>query len=201
MILSHDGRRPRISRTAYVAPTATICGDVRIGAGSRIMFGASVIAEGKEIVIGRDCIIMEGAVVRSTDRHPTRIGSYSLIGPNAHVVGCRIDPCVFIATGAAVFHGAKLGFGSEVRVGGVVHLRTVLPKGSVVPIGWVAVGNPAKILPPEQHDRIWAVQKPLNFPRYVYGVERAAKGRTNMREIAQRRSKALGRHRRDQILG
>lgn len=201
MILSHDGKDPQISRTAYIAPTATVCGDVRIGPGSRVMFGSSVIAEGREIVIGRDCIVMEGAVVRSTDRYPTHIGSYSLIGPSAHVVGCRIDACVFVATGAVVFHGAKLGFGSEVQVGGVVHLRTVLARGGVVPIGWVAVGNPAKILPPGQHDQIWAAQEPLNFPRYVYGVERSTKGRTNMKEITRRRSAALWRHRKDQVVG
>jgi carbonic anhydrase/acetyltransferase-like protein (isoleucine patch superfamily) len=201
LILSHEGKAPQIDRRAYVAPNATVCGDVKIGPGSRIMFGASVIAEGRDIVIGRDCIVMEGAVVRSTDRHRTQIGSHSLIGPNAHVVGCTLDSCVFVATGAAVFHGAKLGYGSEVRVGGVVHLCTVLPKGCVVPIGWVAVGNPARLFPPEQHEQIWAVQRTLDFPQFVYGVKRAAKGRSNMKEITRRRAVVLWRHKRDRIVG
>ncbi len=199
MILSHEGKAPQIDRRAYVAPNATVCGDVKIGPGSRIMFGASVIAEGRDITIGRDCIVMEGAVIRSTDRHRTQIGSHSLIGPNAHVVGCTLDSCVFIATGAAVFHGARLGYGSEVRIGGVVHLRTVLPKGCVIPIGWVAVGNPARLFPPEQHEQIWAIQRRLDFPRFVYGVKRAVKGRSNMSEITRRRSIVLGRHKRDRV--
>ena len=42
-----------------------------------------------------------------------------------------------------------------------------------MPIGWVAVGDPASILPPDQHDRIWAVQEPLNFPEWVYGFNRS----------------------------
>ncbi|MFJ2821893.1 hypothetical protein ACIO7M_12350 [Streptomyces toxytricini] len=56
------------------------------------------------------------------------------------------------------------------------HLRTVLPADSMVPIGWVAVGDPVRILPPEDHDGIWAVQKNLDFPGYVFGLDRAAYG-------------------------
>jgi carbonic anhydrase/acetyltransferase-like protein (isoleucine patch superfamily) len=164
------------------------------------MFGACVVAEGKEIEIGENCIVMENAVVRSTDRYRTEIGSHCLIGPNAHIVGCTLEDCVFIATGACVFHGATLGYGCEVRVNGVVHLRTKLARGSVVPICWVAVGNPARILPPEEHEKIWAIQKPLNFPKYVYGVERAPKGRSNMKEITRRRSQALASHKGDIVL-
>src|SRR4029453_5626100 len=114
------------------------------------------------------------AVIRSTSRHATRIGDHCLIGPNAHVTGCTITDEVFIATGAGVFHGAVLKARSEVRVNGVVHLKTRLPEGSTVPIGWVAVGDPASILPPDQHENIWAIQKSLNFPLTVYGIERNA---------------------------
>jgi hypothetical protein len=51
-----------------------------------------------------------------------------------------------------------------------VHLRTVLPEDAVVPLNWIAVGDPAQILPPERYDEIWAIQQPLDFPRYVFGV-------------------------------
>jgi carbonic anhydrase/acetyltransferase-like protein (isoleucine patch superfamily) len=77
---------------------------------------------------------------------------------------------VFVATGAAIFHGARLGRGSEVRVHAVVHLRTRLEPGATVPIGWVAVGEPATILPPDQHDKIWEIQEPLNFPEWSMGL-------------------------------
>jgi carbonic anhydrase/acetyltransferase-like protein (isoleucine patch superfamily) len=164
------------------------------------MFGACVISERKSIDIGENCIVMENAVIRSTNRQGTKIGSACLIGPNAHLVGCTLEDCVFVATGASVFHGATLGYGSEVRINGVVHLRTKLGRGRVVPIGWVAVGNPARILPPNEHKKIWALQKPLDFPRYVYGVERAPKGRTNMKEITKRRSEELLSHAEDRVL-
>lgn len=200
MLLSHDGKRPEIHESAYIAPNATICGDVTVGAGCRIMFGACLIAEGEPIVIGDECVVMEHAVIRSTDQHRMTIGNHCLIGPQAHLVGCTLDDCVFIATGATVLHGARLRFNVEVRVNAVVHIRTELVDHAVVPIGWIAVGTPATILPPDRHDAIWAVQKELDFPRYVYGVTRAAEGHTNMPEITGLRSKALGRHSSDQVL-
>ncbi len=200
MIVTHLNRTPQIHLSAYVAPNATICGDVRIGAGCRIMFGACLVAEGKTLHLGEYCIVMENAVIRSTDKHPTEIGSHCLIGPHAHLVGCTLEDCIFVATGASVFHGAKLGYGSEVRINGVVHLRTELPAHATVPIGWVAVGNPPQILPPDQHEAIWALQKPLNFPKFVYGVERAPEGKSNMPEITKQRSKILARHMEDIVV-
>ena len=197
MIITHLGKTPRIAASAYVAPNAVVCGDVAIGENCRIMFGAQVIAEGGSIVLGDECIVMENAVLRSNARHSLSIGNNCLIGPNAHVVGCCIEDQVFIATGAAIFHGAVLGRGSEVRVNAVVHLKTNLPAGATVPIGWVAVGDPATILPPDQHDKIWAIQKPLNFPLTVYGFDRSE---ADMVKITRRVSEALAAHRDDEVV-
>jgi len=195
MILTHGGKKPAIDPTAYVAPTATVCGDVSIGENCRIMFGACIVAEGGAIEIGAHCIILENAVIRSTSRHSARIGDHCLIGPNAHVTGCTLKGEVFVATGAAVFHGAILEARSEVRVNAVVHLKTRLPEDATVPIGWIAVGDPASILPPDQHDAIWKIQEPLNFPLVVYGYDRSA---ANMIRITERMSQLLGSHADDQ---
>ena len=199
MIVTHLGKTPNAHPSAYVAPNAVVCGDVTVGPGCRIMFGACVVAEGGSIELGENCIVMENAVVRSTARHPAKMGSHCLVGPHAHLVGCTLEDCVFVATGASVFHGARLGYGAEVRVGAVVHLRTRLEAHACVPIGWVAVGDPAQILPPGEHEAIWASQKPLDFPRFVYGVERAPEGESNMEEITRRLSEALGSHRDDLV--
>lgn len=191
MLIHHEGVSPTIDSSAWVAPNAVVCGDVRIGPGCRVMFGAQIIAEGGSIVIGRECIIMENAVLRSTGRHSLTMGNNCLVGPNAHVVGCVVEDEVFIATGAAVFHAAHLGKGSEVRINGVVHLKTHVAAGDTVPIGWVAVGDPAQILPPGEHERIWEIQKPLNFPLTVYGFERHE---ASMEKITRRLSEALASH-------
>ena len=145
MLIKHDCVAPQIDSTAWVAPNAVICGNVTVGPGCRIMYGAQVIAESGSISLGRECIVMENAVLRSSARHLLSIGNNCLIGPNAHVVGCTVEDEVFIATGAAVFHSAVLGMGSEVRINGVVHLKTHVAAGETVPIGWVAVGDPANM--------------------------------------------------------
>ncbi|MEW6263458.1 MAG: gamma carbonic anhydrase family protein [Thermodesulfobacteriota bacterium] len=196
MLITHQGKSPVIDPTAYVAPNAAVCGDVTIGPGCRILFGAQIIAEGGSIQIGQDCIVMENAVLRGNARHSLKIGHNCLIGPNAHVVGCTIEDEVFIATGAAIFHGARLGKGCEVRINGVVHIKSQVPAGEIVPIGWIAVGSPATILPPHEHEKIWAIQKPLNFPLTVYGFDRAE---ADMVKITRRLSEALGSHLDDEV--
>lgn len=161
------------------------------------MHGARVIGEaGGTIRIGQSSIAMENAVVRASAKHPCTIGDHCLIGPGAHVVGASLAGQVFIATGASVFHGAVLGQGVEVRVGATVHLRTVLEAGTTVPIGWVAVGDPAAILPPDRHEQIWAMQEPLNFPDWVYGVPRGTPDA--MVAITTRLAEALGAHAEDE---
>ncbi|QPB23145.1 gamma carbonic anhydrase family protein [Rhizobium sp. 007] len=199
MLIGHQGKRPKIDPAAWVAPDA-ICGDVTIGPGARILHGARIIGEGGGAIrIGRCCIVMENAVVRGSPRHSCLIGDYCLIGPNAHVTGAELENEVFVATGAAIFHGARVGHGSEVRVHATVHLRTRLDPGTTVPIGWVAVGDPAGILPPDRHDDIWAVQESLNFPDWVYGFDRATPDL--MRYVTERLSDTLGAHESDTVLG
>jgi carbonic anhydrase/acetyltransferase-like protein (isoleucine patch superfamily) len=129
------------------------------------------------------------------------MGNHCLVGPHSHIVGCIISNCVFLATGTSVFHGASIGSNSEVQVNGIVHLKTRLAPHTVVPIGWVTVGDPAVILPPQEHTEIWRVQKPLDFPGFVYAVARNPEEETMpMEEITRRRSKALSRHREDEFL-
>jgi len=196
MIITHLGKTPKVDPSAYLAPNAVLCGDVTIGPGCRILFGVQVIAEGGSIAIGAECVVMENAVLRSTGLHNLTIGNNCLVGPNAHVVGCAVGDEVFIATGASVFHAAQVGKGSEVRINAVVHLRTRLEPGATVPIGWVAVGDPAQILPPDQHEAIWEIQKPLNFPLTVYGIDRAE---ADMVKITRKLVGTLGAHSGDAV--
>lgn len=201
MLLQHEGKRPRIHETAYVAPTATVCGDVTIGPESRVLFGAVLAAEGGPVTIGSHVIVMEQAVVRGTRRHPARVGDHVLIGPRAYLSGCTVEDCVFIATNTSIFNGARLGTRSEVRINGVVHVNSVVPAGATVPIAWIAVGDPAEILPPQEHERIWAIQKQLEFSKTVFGLDRAPAEQTIMPELTRRYARALARHRADHVLG
>jgi carbonic anhydrase/acetyltransferase-like protein (isoleucine patch superfamily) len=190
MLIRHASKAPRVHPTAYVAPNAVLCGDVTVGPGCRIMFGAQLIAEGGAIALGTNCVVLENAVLRSTEAHDLQLGDHCLVGPQAHVVGCSVEDEVFIATGASVFHGARLGKGSEVRINAVVHIKTELEAGATVPIGWVAVGSPAQLFPPGEHERIWEIQATLNFPHTVYGLERADASVRNITRVMSERLEA-----------
>ncbi|MBV9754389.1 MAG: gamma carbonic anhydrase family protein [Hyphomicrobiales bacterium] len=191
MVLEHVGKRPIIDASARIAPNAVICGDVTIGENSSIGFGAVVTAESGKIAIGRNCVIMDTAVIRGVRNSPVSIADNVLIGPRAYVVGCTIESDAFIATGATIFNGARVGRAAEVRINAIVHLRSVLAPEAVVPLGWIAVGDPAHILAPEKHEEIWAIQKELDFPKYVFGVDRPAPGESIMPSVMPRYARAL----------
>lgn len=196
VLIRHRGHEPFVDPSAYVAPSAVLVGDVHVGADARILHGAVLTAEDGTVSIGSDTVVMEHALVRGRAGHPAVIGSAVLVGPHAHVNGSTVGDEAFIATGASLFPGSRIGAGAEVRVNGVVQVNTVVDEGAVVPIGWVAVGDPANILPPERHDEIWAIQRELDFAGTVYGVGREVP----MRELMRRQSDYYGAHLDDDVI-
>jgi len=192
MIFEHLGVGPRIHPEAVVAATAVISGDVTIGPGCQVLHGAVITAEGGPITLGENVIVMENALIRATSANAVHIGDHVLVGPMASISGATIGDEVFLATGTRIFNGARIGERSEVRINAVVHLRTTLPAETVVPIGWVAVGEPLVILPPERHAEIWAAQRELDFPGYVFGLDRETPDL--MVQLTERYGSSLARH-------
>ena len=197
MLLEHRGRAPAVDPSAYVAPTAVLCGDVRVGPEARILFGAVLTAEDGRVEVGARCVVMENALLRGRRAHPVVLGDDVLVGPHAHVNGAVVGDGSFLATGSSLFPGARLGRGVEVRINGVVHVNSVLADEALVPIGWVAVGDPASILPPGAHDEIWAIQEGLDFPGTTYGLPRDAPARERM----ERQAAWFAAHRDDRPAG
>lgn len=192
MLYEHQGLRPQLHPSAVVAPSAIISGEVELGENVQVLHGAIITAEGGRIRIGADTIVMENAVIRGVAGNDVTIGDHCLVGPHAYVSGATIEPEVFLATGSRVFNGAVIGRGSEIRIDAIVHLRTALPAGTTVPIGWIAVGTPPLIAPPEQHDAIWARQSELDFPEYVFGLDRHTPDL--MVQLTERYGARLARH-------
>jgi carbonic anhydrase/acetyltransferase-like protein (isoleucine patch superfamily) len=195
VLIEHRGRRPDVHPSAYVAPTAVLCGDVRISADARVLFNAVISGEDGSVEIGERAVVMEHALVRGRAAHPVVIGRDVLIGPQAHVNGARIGAEAFVATGAALFPGATVGERAEIRIHGVVHVNSAVPDGGLVPIGWVAVGD--QVLPPDRHEEIWAIQRELDFPGTVYGEPR---GDDLMARVMPKQSAWLRAHRDDRVL-
>lgn len=195
MLIRHRDLEPSVDPDAYVASSAMLVGDVRVAAGARVLHGV-VSGEDGFVSIGEDTVIMEHALVRGRATHPAVVGTAVMVGPHTHINGSTVEDEAFIATGASLFPGSVIGAGAEVRINGVVQVNTTVGPGMVVPIGWVAVGNPAHILPAERHDEIWAIQRKLDFVGTVYGVGNDA----SMREVMRSQSQFYGHHRDDVAL-
>jgi gamma-carbonic anhydrase len=197
VLVEHRGVVPTVDPSAWVAPTAVLCGDVHLGPDVRVLWNAVVTAEDGRVELGARCVVMEHALVRGRRAHPVVVGDDVLIGPHAHVNGAEIGREAFVATRASLFPGARVGVRAEVRIGAVVQVNSSVADGAVVPIGWVAVGD--RMFPPDRHDEIWAIQKRLDFPGTVFGVSRAPEGESHMPEAMARYSRWLGEHRDDRV--
>jgi len=136
-----------IAPDAFVAPTAVVVGDVRIGPGSVIDHGALIVSSGTPVVIGARVVVMPGAVIRSTGSagrppYPVAIGDDCLIGPQAALAGCTLGADVYVATQVMVFHGACVGDGCRLGAGSVVHTGARLPPQARVGLRQFAVPGP-----------------------------------------------------------
>ena len=200
MLIEHGDASPILAEDVYVAPTAVVSGDVRLAKGCRVLFGAVITADGGPVDLGENCIVMENALIRGRSGYGSRLGNHVLVGPHSHINGAVIDDDVFLATGVSVFPGAQIEARAEVRINGVVHVNSRLEADAIVPIGWVAVGDPATLFPPQAHEEIWAVQRELDFPSTVFDVDRSEPGSTRMHEITRRYSELFGRHHQDRIV-
>jgi len=198
MWLRHRDAEPSIDPSAYVAPSAVLSGDVRIGPDSRVLHGAVLSADGGAVTIGASCVIMEQAVLRGTPAHPVAVGAHVLVGPHAYLTGCEIADEVFIATGAMIFNGARMGRASRVGLGGAVHIGAQVADDVLIPIGWIAIGDPARMYPPGDAEPILAgLNERGGFLPYVFGVEDTGDRGAMMRTAMRRYARSLGRHRDD----
>jgi gamma-carbonic anhydrase len=178
-----------------------LCGDVEVGADCRILFGAVLTAADGPVRLGERCIVMENAVLRGRAAHPVRLGDGVLVGPHAHVNGAEVGDGAFIATGASLFPGSRLGARAELRINAVLHVNSTLPEGAEVPIGWVAVGDPATMLPPGAHDEIWEIQRTLDFAGTVTGLAPAELADGAMDALTRTYVALYGSHLDDHIVG
>ena len=141
LILPVKGISPVLGEDNWVAPNATIVGDVQTGKQCTIWFNAVVRGDVNSIRIGNYSNIQDGAVVHCTyQKTVTSIGDYVSIAHNAIVHGCTIEDNVLIGMGAIVMDNAYIEEGSIVAAGAVV------THGTRVPAGTIYAGNPAQYL-------------------------------------------------------
>jgi carbonic anhydrase/acetyltransferase-like protein (isoleucine patch superfamily) len=196
MLLEHEGRRPNVHPTAYVAPTAVVSGNVTVGEDCRVQFGAVLTDDGGPVELGSRSIVMENALIRGRAEHPAILGEDVLVGPHAHLNGVRVGDGAFIATGVSAFPGASIGARAVVRINGIVHINSAVPDGAFVPIGWIALGDPAELFSPDRHDEYDRLLRELDFRGTLFGMQRGADPELMARHYVD----VFGSHRDDVLL-
>lgn len=142
MIIPFNGHMPQIASDVFIAPNATIIGDVVIGAGSSVWFGAVIRGDTGRIRIGSGVSVQDNVVIHVNGRHDTIIDNDITIGHAAVLEGCHIE------SGALVGMNATILDGSTVKTHGVVAAGSVVRENFVVPEGTLAAGVPAQIKGP-----------------------------------------------------
>lgn len=148
-IISCRGYSPQIHESCWIAPNATIVGDVSCGENCSFWFNAVVRGDVHYIKMGHHVNVQDGAVIHCTyQKAPTEIGNYVSIGHNAIVHGCSIQDKVLIGMGAIVMDGAVIESGSVIAAGAVVLQNTIVKAGSLY------AGVPAKFVKPVSNEFI-----------------------------------------------
>jgi carbonic anhydrase/acetyltransferase-like protein (isoleucine patch superfamily) len=124
----------------FIAPTATVTGDVILGEDTGIWFGAVLRGDKDRIEIGAGSNIQDNAVVHTSRGYPAKIGNEVSVGHGAILHGCTIGDRVLVGMGAIVMNGTMVGEDTIIAAGAVVTEGTVIPPGSVV------MGVPARVV-------------------------------------------------------
>lgn len=130
---------PQIHPDAFIAPTASIVGDVRIGAGASVWYGAVVRGDTSYAIIGEGANVQDGATVHGRAELPALIGREASLAHNCVVHGAEIGEQALIANGALVLDGAVVGPRALIAAGAIVLAEMVIPEGML------AVGAPAVV--------------------------------------------------------
>src|SRR5882757_5849633 len=141
-LYSFEGRSPRVDPTAFVAPTATLIGDVTVEAGASVWFNTVLRADYGPVIVRAGANVQDGSVLHSPPGIPVDIGPGATVAHMCIIHGAHIGAEALIANHATVLDGAVIGARSMVAAGALV------VAGTQIPAGVLAVGSPAKVRGP-----------------------------------------------------
>ena len=141
-LYSFEGRAPAVSPRAWIAPTATLVGDVIVEDEASVWYGAVLRADFGRIIVRRGSNVQDGSVLHGGNDPVTEIGEGATIGHLCVVHGAVIGREALIGNGATVLDGAVIGSRALVAAGCTV------PPGMRIEVGMLAVGIPARVTGP-----------------------------------------------------
>jgi len=141
LLIAYGGHEPRVDASAWIAPGATLIGDVEVGPDSSIWYGCVLRGDLHAIRVGARSNLQDVTVVHVTrDRFPCEIGDEVTVGHRAVVHGCRVAGGALIGIGAIVLDGAEVGEAALVGAGAIV------TPGTRIPARTLALGTPARVV-------------------------------------------------------
>ncbi len=138
-IVELDGVAPTIAEGVFLAPTAVLVGDVRVGERANIWFGTVLRGDVSHIEIGAGSSIQDNAVIHCATDLPTVIGADVVVGHGAMLEGCTVEDGALIGMGAIVLQHARVGAGAMLAAGAIV------PEREQIASGVLAAGVPARV--------------------------------------------------------
>ena len=139
MEFEFEGKRPRVHPDAYIAPTAVLIGEVEVGAGASVWFGAVLRGDEAPIKVGDGANVQDNAVIHCARDLPTVIEHDASVGHSAQLEGCIVETGALVGMGATMLQRSRLGAGSMLAAG------AVLGEGQEIPAGHMAAGVPASV--------------------------------------------------------
>lgn len=157
MLYTLDQHRPEIAADAWVAPNATVIGDVHIASEASVWFGAVLRGDVERLTIGRGTNIQDNAVLHSDPGAPLVLGAKITVGHLVMLHGCQVGDGTLIGIGAIVMNHARIGANCIVGAGSMVTEGKQFPDGSLI------LGSPAKLARPLSAEEIarlaWSAQR------------------------------------------
>ena len=131
---------PSLASGAWVAPSADLIGDVRLGERASVWFGAVIRADNTPITIGTETNIQDGSICHSDEGFPLVIGARVTVGHQAILHGCTLADDCLIGMGAKILNGAVIAADCIVGAGALVTEGKRFPSGSLI------IGAPARVV-------------------------------------------------------
>ncbi len=163
-----DGQRPTLAEGAWVAPSADLIGDVRMGAQASIWFGACIRGDNTPMIIGARTNIQEGAMLHSDAGKPLTLGEDCTVGHHAVLHGCTLHDRVLVGMGAIILNDALIPENCIVGAGALVTEGKTFEPGSLI------LGSPARAV--KKLDDSAAAMLKLSAAHYVQKAAQCARG-------------------------
>jgi carbonic anhydrase/acetyltransferase-like protein (isoleucine patch superfamily) len=170
-LFSFEGHSPTVHPGAFVAPTATLVGDVTIEEGASVWYGAVIRADYSPVIVRAGANVQDGAVLHGPPGHTTEVGPGATVAHLCVVHGATLGEECLVANGATVLDGAKIGARTMVAA------HSLVPANAEIPDGVLVAGSPAEVKRPIEGTgaEFWVKMNPSAYAelaeRHRTGIE------------------------------